>query len=189
MTQLARPVFSFADYVRLEESSTVKHEFLDGVVYAMAGGSPDHAAIAGNVIRLLGNALEGKRCHVFTSDLRIRVKKTGLGTYPDVSVVFDRLELDPEDLTGHTATNPTLLVEVLSPSTEDYDRGEKLAHYKRIDGLTEVVLVSHDDHRVEVVRRRDGRWRTVAFGAGAQVELTSLDVRLSVDEIYRDPLA
>ena len=117
VTQPARQLFSFADYVLLEEMSTVKHEFLDGEVWAMAGGTPDHAAIAGNVFALLTTGLRGERCRVFTSDLRIRVRGTGLGTYPDASVVCDSLELDPEDQKGHTVLNPTVLVEVLSPSS------------------------------------------------------------------------
>lgn len=189
MTQLARHVFTFADYVELEEGSPVKHEFLDGVVYAMAGGGPDHAAVAGNVIRLLGVALEGKRCRVFTSDLRIRVRETGLGTYPDTSVICERLELDPEDPKGHTAVNPIFLCEVLSPSTEDYDRGERLAHYKRLASLREAMLVAHDDRRVDLWRRAQGRWIQLTFRAGERVEIESLGCSLEVDEIYRNPLA
>jgi len=104
--------------VELEEGSVIKHEFLDGVVYAMAGGSPAHAGIAASVIRLLGNALARRRCRVFTSDLRVRVEQTGLATYPDASVVSGELRLDPLDAKGHTVLNPTVVVEVLSPSTE-----------------------------------------------------------------------
>ncbi|MBI4954639.1 MAG: Uma2 family endonuclease [Myxococcales bacterium] len=189
MSQLARRAFTFADYVFLEESSPIKHEFLDGVVYAMAGGSPDHAAVCANVIRLLGVALEGKRCRVFTSDLRIRVQATGLGTYPDTSVICGRLELDPEDAKGHTAINPTLLVEVSSPSTDDYDRGEKLAHYKRIASLREVLLLAHDERRVDLWRRAGGHFTQLTYQSGERVVLESLDATLAVDELYRDPLA
>jgi Uma2 family endonuclease len=189
VTQLARQPFTFEGYVDLEETSPVKHEFLDGQVWAMAGGSPEHAAIAGNVIRLLGQALLGKRCRVLTSDLRIRVQKTGLGTYPDASVICGAVELDPDDPKGHTATNPTLLVEVLSPSTEDYDRGEKLAHYKRIASLQELVLVAHDERRVDLWRRVGERWTQLTFHAGDAMALASLDVSVPVDAIYFDPLA
>jgi Uma2 family endonuclease len=182
MSQLARGVFSFADYVGVEDDSSIKHEYLDGVVYAMASGSPEHAAVAANVIALLRVAVAGKRCRVFSSDLRVRVKPTGLATYPDASVICERVELDPEDAKGHTALNPTLLVEVLSPSTEDYDRGEKLAHYKRIGSLREVMLVAHDERCVEVWRRVEGRWRHRSFAAGEHVELESLGVTLPVDE-------
>jgi Uma2 family endonuclease len=154
------------DYVQIEECSTIKHEFLDGVVYAMAGGSPDHAGVASNVIGLLRAALEGRRCRVFTSDLRIRVDKTGLDTYPDASVICGRLALDPQDPKGHTAVNPTVLVEVLSPSTEEYDRGEKLSHYKCIESLQEVMLIAHDEHRVDLWRRAGARWTQLSYRDG-----------------------
>jgi Uma2 family endonuclease len=189
MSQLARSAFSVADYVALEEMSIVKHEFLDGVVYAMAGGSPEHAAVAANVIRLLGTALTGRKCRVYTSDLRIRVKSTGLITYPDTSVICERVDLDSEDTKGHTATNPTLLVEVLSPSTEEYDRGEKLTHYKQIPSLREVALVAHDEQRVDLWRRTGKRWTQLTFRGSEPLVLESLDCTLSLDEIFRDPLS
>jgi Uma2 family endonuclease len=189
MAHLARHTFSFEDYVQLEEGSAIKHEFLDGVVYAMAGGSPAHAGIAGNAIRLLGNALEGRRCRVFTSDLRVRVELTGLTTYPDASVVCGELRLDPLDAKGHTVLNPTVIVEVLSPTTEDYDRGEKLAHFKRVTSLQEIVLVAHDEQRVDIWRRQDGRWSQVTCKMGEVLELTSLQVSFPVAELYRDPLS
>ena len=188
MSQLARQVFSISDYVELEDLSVIKHEFLDGVVYAMAGGSPEHAAVAGNLIRLLGVQLEGRRCRVFTSDLRIRVQSTGLITYPDTSVICEQMELDPEDPRGHTALNPTLLVEVLSPSTEEYDRGEKLTHYKRIPSLREVMLVAHDERRVDVWRRTGERWTQLAFRGEEAVALESLPCTLALSEIFHDPL-
>jgi Uma2 family endonuclease len=184
-----RARFSYADYVALEAESTIKHEFLDGVVYAMSGGTPEHGAIAAQIIGLLSAQLAGKRCRVFTSDVRVRVAATGLGTYPDISVVCGSLELDPEDAKGHTIGNPCLIVEVLSPSTEDYDRGEKLAHYKRIASLSEVVLVAHDAQRIDVWRREGLRWASYGFDTGATAELTSVGCTLAVDDVYRDPLA
>ena len=116
----------------LEDDSGIKHEFLDGQVWAMTGGSPDHAATTGNVLTLLNVQLSGKKCRVFTPDLRIRGVATGLGTYPDVSVVCGRLEFDAQDSKEHTVVNPRVLVEVRSPSTAPYDRGEKLRHYQTI---------------------------------------------------------
>lgn len=190
MALLARQPYSFEEYVELEAGSSVKHEFLDGEVWAMAGGSLRHGAIAANVVGLLRQALAGRRCQVFTSDVRIRVKETGLATYPDVSVICEQPELDPEDRKGHTAINPTLLVEVLSPSTESYDRGEKLAHYKRIDALREVILVAHDEHRIDLWRRTEASWTQLIFGPGQEVVLESLHgTVLPVDEVYFDPLA
>lgn len=189
MSRLARQRYTFEEYVELEDGSSVRHEFLDGAVWAMAGESPEHAAVTANVVRLLGTALLGRRCRVFSSDLRIRVRETGLGTYPDASVICEDVELDPEDRKGHTALNPVVLVEVLSPSTEAYDRGEKLAHYKRIESLREVVFVAHDERRVDLWRRVDDRFTQLTFREGERLELTSLPgVSIAIDEIYFDPL-
>lgn len=189
MTQTARQLYSFDDYLRLERESPTRHEFLDGTVWAMAGGSPNHSAIAVNIVRMLGNSLAGRRCGVFNTDLRMRVKATGLATYPDASVICGRVELDPDDDKGHTAINPILLVEVLSPSTENYDRGEKLAHYKRIPSVREVMLVAHDGRRVDLWRRVESGWTQLAFRDGEDVELASLGVTLPVGEIDFDPFA
>jgi Uma2 family endonuclease len=190
MGRPARQRFTFDEYLLLEESSEVKHEFLDGEVWAMAGGSPEHAAIIGNVTTLLNLQLRGQRCRVHSTELRVRVKATGLGTYPDVTVICGRLECDPDDRTGHTAINPRAIVEVLSPSTENYDRGEKLSHYQTIPSLEEIVLVAHDRPEIEVVRREaDGTWSRHVAGVGQSARLASIACDLSVAEVYRDPLA
>jgi Uma2 family endonuclease len=189
MAQAPHHRFTFAEYVAVDEDSRVKLEFFDGQVWAMAGGSPDHAAIAANIVTLLGVQLARKKCRVYTSDLRVRVTATGLATYPDITVVCGRLNLDPEDPTQHTATNPRVLVEVLSPSTEDYDRGEKLAHYQRIESMEEVVFVAHDRREVEIVRRAaDGSWSRQRAREGETARLLSIDCDLVVDDVYRDPL-
>lgn len=189
MTQLARQRFSFDEYVELEVEATTRHEFLDGQVWALAGGSPTHAAIIATAIALLAAALRGSRCRVFSSDLRIRVAETSLATYPDASVICGEVELDPADRKGHTASNPRVLVEVLGPSTEDYDRGEKLAHYKRIPSLQEIVLVAHDERRVDLWRRIGDRWTLLSFRAGETLTLESVGASLPIDELYFDPLA
>lgn len=189
MAEPAHHRFSFDEYLTVEEDSGIKHEFLNGQVWAMSGGTPDHAAMAGNVLTLLNVQLSGKRCRVFTSDLRIRVVATGLGTYPDVSVVCGHLELDPEDSKRHTVVNPRILVEVLSPSTEAYDRGEKLRHYQQIASVEEIVLVAYDRREVEVVRREpDGSWSRHAARDGETMHLSSVACELPVGEVYRDPL-
>ncbi|MCA9553825.1 MAG: Uma2 family endonuclease [Myxococcales bacterium] len=180
--------FTFPEYLRVEEESGLKHEFLDGRVWAMAGGTPEHAAIAANIIAWLSSQLRGRPCRVFSADLRIRVLDTGLTTYPDVAVVCERLEVDAQDPSGNTVTNPVVLVEVLSPSTEDYDRGEKLAHYKRIPALQEVLLVAHDEQRLEVWRRTDTGWSLELAQGTAAARLRSLQLDLPVDEVYRNPL-
>lgn len=188
MTLAARQLYTFGEYVELEEMSPVKHEFLDGAVWAMAGGTLDLAAIAANVIGMLRARLRGRRCRVFTSDLRVRVEATGLGTYPDASVICDSIQLDPGDPKGHTVVNPTVLVEVLSPSTEVYDRGEKREHYQRIPSVREIVLVAHDARRIELWRRDGDTWLEHVVETG-DLHLASLDCHLPLDEIYEDPLA
>jgi len=189
MAQSAHHHFTFDEYVVLEEDSGVRHEFLGGQVWAMSGGSPEHAAVIMNVGALLSAALRGKPCRTYSSDLRVRVQATGLGTYPDVSVICGKLELDPADPKAHTAINPCVLVEVLSPSTEDYDRGEKLGHYKKIPTVNEIMLVAHDRQEVEIVRREaDGTWSREIAHAGEVARLSSIACELPVAEIYRDPL-
>lgn len=190
MGEPAHHRFTFDQYLMLEEDSGVKHEFSAGQVWAMSGGTPEHAAVAGNVLTLLNVQLTGKKCRVFTADLRVRITATGLGTYPDVSVVCGRLELDPEDAKRHTITNPRVLVEVLSPSTEAYDRGEKLRHYQQIPSVEEIVLVAHDRPEIEIVRREaDGSWSRHMARAGELATLASVACGLPVSEVFRDPLA
>src|SRR6202007_916231 len=135
-----------------ESDSTTKHEFVDGEIYAMAGGSPRHNELAFRISTAIGIG-KPAGCRGFTSDQKIRVLATGRVTYPDISVVCGAVERDPGDYTGHTITNPTLLVEVLSPSTEEVDRISKLRDYRLIPTLREYVLVSQDEPRIEVYRR------------------------------------
>lgn len=185
----ARQKFSFDDYLALEEISAAKHEFLDGHVWAMAGGTPEHGAVTANIIVLLGTQLRDRPCRVFTSDVRIRVEATGLATYPDVSVVCGRMHTDPQDRTGATVVNPAVVVEVLSPSTEDYDRGEKLAHYKQIPSLQEIVLVAHEEPRIEVWRRAGDGWTLQAISGDGAGSLEAVGCELPIREIYRNPLS
>jgi alkyldihydroxyacetonephosphate synthase len=181
---VSHPVFhTFAEYVRLEEESTVRHEFVGGRIYAMAGGTPEHSALKVAMILSLGRAVEGGRCRVYDSDLRIRVRKTGLCTYPDASVVCGPREVDPED--KNTVTNPTLLVEVTSGSTEEYDRSEKFEHCRDIASLGEYVLVSHRERSIEVRRREAGGvWTVTLSRAGERAELRTIDCTIEVDALY-----
>jgi len=178
--------YTYAEYLALEEESTVRHEYLDGEIYATAGGSPDHAALAAAVIAALGGRLPSG-CRAFTSDLRLRIPATGLSTYPDAAVVCGPTERAPNDRLA--VTNPVLLVEVTSPSTEDYDRGEKLRHYKSLHSVREVLIVSHREPRLTVYRRRgaDG-WSEETAGPGQSVALASLETELGVGEVYRATL-
>jgi Uma2 family endonuclease len=188
MVATHRSRYTRAEYIAFERSANAKHEYLDGNIYAMAGGSREHAAFSANVLTLLSVALRDRPRAAHTSDLRVRVVDTGLDTYPDVSVICGQPEFDPDD--KHALLNPVVLVEVTSPSTEDYDRGDKLAHYKRIPTVREVVFVGHRERVVEVVRReQDGSWSRHEARPGRAAKLESLDCELPVDEVYRDPLA
>ncbi|MBI5497734.1 MAG: Uma2 family endonuclease [Deltaproteobacteria bacterium] len=179
---------SYADYLQLEQTSPTRHEYLSGQVLAMAGGTPEHAALCAAVSGILRDALEGRRCRVYSSDLRIRVEQTDLSSYPDESVVCTALETSPVD--PHAATNPVVLVEVLSDLTEAYDRGAKAAHYRFIPSLRDYVLVSQGERRIEVQHKNaDGVWELREYRPGEDVILTSLDVRFAVDQVYRDPLS
>lgn len=182
---------SYAEYVAREAVADVKHEFIRGEVFAMAGGTIEHAGLATAVAAELSLRLRGKRCRVFGSDLRVRVLATDLttelSTYPDVSVVCGQAETLPDD--PHAIVNPTVVVEVLSDSTEAYDRGSKAASYRRIPSLREYVLVSQREPLIEVFRRTDaGAWELVEARSGMRLELRSIEVALDVDAVYRDPL-
>jgi Uma2 family endonuclease len=175
------------EYLALETKSDIRHEFLNGEVYEMAGGTPDHGAVAAAVIRDLGSALRGRPFRVFSSDVRVRIRATGLTTYPDASVVCGELQTDPED--QDAIANPLLVVEVLSPSTEAYDRGAKSAHYRQIPSLRELMLVSPTEPRVEVLRRSDGGvWELREARPGERLELLALGVTLEVAAIFENPL-
>ncbi len=186
------PFIAFRDYVRDEQTRAIKHEWLDGGVYAMAGGTPEHGALAMAVSNLLGAQLKGKKCRLFSSDVRIRVTATGLATYPDLSIVCGSLQTDPED--ANSIVNPSVIVEVLSPSTESYDRSKKFAHYKQIETLQHYVVVAHDQPYIEWFTRAPasagaGVWLHRAAGPSETVALTAIECELTVDDVYFDPLA
>jgi Uma2 family endonuclease len=184
-TSVRRLHYSYAEYLALEEESSVRHEFLDGEIYAMAGGSPDHAALAAGLIAILGPRLP-PGCRAFTSDLRVRIAATGLSTYPDAAVICGRTVRSTEDPLA--VVNPVLLVEVTSPSTEDYDRGDKLRHYKSLPSVREVLVISHRERLLTLHRRDDQGWTESTAKSGDAVELRSVAVHVAVDELYRDGL-
>jgi Uma2 family endonuclease len=183
----AEPYVTFEDFVAAEQDSETKHEWLDGVVYAMGGGTLEHSRLAGRMTAILSSKLAG-RCTILTSDAMVYVRETDFATYPDASVVCGAMDvqrvLRNKKVIGEALTNPTILVEVLSESTESYDRGEKFAHYMRLASLREYVLVSQGEQRVEVFRRpkRRGRWEHELARAGETITLGGEEV--AVDEIY-----
>jgi Uma2 family endonuclease len=169
---------TYAEYLVLEAHSNIRHEFLDGQIYAMSGGTPEHAALMGTIIRALQLPAG---CRVYPSDLRVRTR-SGLTTYPDTTVVCGSTERDSED--KHAITNPSLLIEVLSRATEEYDRGDKLEHYKTIPSLRQVVLVSYRRRAIDVWSRGDdGSWSHAVAREGDVAELV-IGGRLDVRHIY-----
>jgi Uma2 family endonuclease len=178
--------YTLDEYRRLEEYSNVKHEFLDGAVYAMGGGTPEHGARAMRIGAALVSQLRGKRCVEYSSDVRIKIAASGLFTYPDVSVVCGAEQRDKVD--PHALTNPVVLVEVTSPSTAAYDRGEKLEHYKLLPSVQEVVIVAREEPRIEVWRRAGSGWVCVTARAHETVQLLSVGCVLAADEVFADPL-
>lgn len=163
------------------EASGVKLEYCEGEIYAMAGGTPVHADLAASATRMLGNALLG-RFRVSSSDLKVRIEATDLSTFPDVTVVCG--ERTVASIDRNAVTNPTLLVEVTSDSTEDYDRGEKLSHYKQCQSVRAVLLISHRRPQVTVVVRQADDWFQSEHRAGERVELSVPEFSLDVDELY-----
>jgi Uma2 family endonuclease len=161
--------------------SDVKLEYCDGEIYALAGGTPAHAALAATITAMLSNALRGG-CRVFSSDLKVRIEATDLSAFPDVTVVCGEHQLSP--VHKHAVTNPTLLVEITSHSTEDYDRGEKLSHYKQCPSVTTVLIASHRRPQVTLFERVEAAWEQREFRSGERVVVRHPSVTFAVDELY-----
>lgn len=179
---------SLAEYVAAEARADARHEYLRGEIFAMAGGTLEHAALASALARDVGSALRGKPCRAFSADARVRIEATDMTTYPDLSVVCGELLRSASD--DKAMLNPIVIFEVLSDSTEAYDRGAKASHYRHIPSLREYVLVSQTERLVEVQRlNASGRWEILEFSSGQAVELAALGISLAVDELYRDPLS
>ena len=185
MSAAEKLVSTYAEYLALEAASPVKMQFVDGVAYAMAGGTPAHAQLAAEVISALSNLLRpGRgRCRVFSSDLKIHVSATGNSHYADAAVVCGPLDRAAVD--AHSATNPTMLVEVLSDSTESYDRGKKFRDFQRLPSLKHYLLVDQVAVRMEHYRRNDDdTWTLTIAEAGAKVSLPELGGDIVVDDVY-----
>lgn len=184
MGEPARRKLSYAEYLELEGRSEAKHEYVDGLVFAMSGGTLEHSRLAAEVSYQLRRALEGEPCRVLSSDGRLRIPSTNEGRYADAVVVCGDVERSPDDAEG--LLNPTLVVEVLSPSTERVDRGDKLRSYKQISSLREYLLVSQDRERLELYRRVEQGWLHLEAGPGETLELASIGASVDVDALYRD---
>lgn len=172
-----------ATYLERERASPTKHEYFAGEIYAMAGASPAHSRITINLSREIDSRLLGGPCVTYSSDQRVKVSATGFYTYPDLVVVCGEPQYDDSEL--DTLLNPTLIVEVLSPSTEAYDRGVKFARYRRIPSLQEYVVVSQDRARVERHRRRDAVWELEEFdGLEAALSLVTVPGEIPLTRLY-----
>ena len=177
--------YTYQDYLGVEMYSNEKHEFYDGEIYVMPGGSEDHSALAVEVILVLGNARGGRPCRVHDSDLRIYVESVGLATYPDGSVICGPLQQHAGSANA-TALNPMILFEVTSNSSEEYDTVTKLEFYRTIPSLRDYVIVSHRERRITVHSRgTDGTWQVRTAIREGRVAVDSLDTELVVDDIYR----
>lgn len=176
--------FTPEEYLALERKSPLKSEYFNGEIFAMGGASEHHNLIVANVVRELSLQLKGRLCKTYPSDMRVKVSPTGLYTYPDVVVVCDKALFDDDQ--KDTLLNPTLIVEVLSDSTKDYDRGEKFEHYRTIESFKEYVLIAQDKHHVEhFVRQPDRRWLLSETNRLEDtLDLTSIGCRLALAEVY-----
>lgn len=174
------------EYYTLEREAEYKRDYYRGEIFAGTGGGARHSLITVNVGGEVGNRLKGKRCRAYASNLRLAVLATGLRCYPDASVYCGPLEFDPDDSVGETALNPTVLFEVLSKSTEGYDRGTKAKSYRQIESLRAYVLISQETAHVEVYEHQPNRsWLLRdADGLDAVVKLPAIDIDLPLAEIY-----
>lgn len=175
--------FTPEEYFIWEETQLEKHELIDGRVYAMSGGTQNHSAIKLNIGSLIKAHLRGSKCRVFNSDLKVNIFKTRNYTYPDLSVTCDRRDRE------HPLyiTYPCLIVEVLSDSTEAYDRGKKFEKYRQNPHLVDYVLVSCDEMAVDIYHKNDaGEWVILSYREGDRVELKSIDLSVAIEVFYEE---
>lgn len=183
----SRPRYTVEQYLQHERDAVeVRHEFRDGELVAMSGGTVVHSQIIANCITGISTRLKDKPCRAFDSNLRVRIARGRLYSYPDLTVICGEPVVDPDDRAGETVTNPHLILEVLSPSTELFNRRTKFDRYREVDSFREYVLVSQESPRIETyVRRDDGSWTfDVAANIDAVVRLRSMEIDLPLSEAY-----
>jgi Uma2 family endonuclease len=177
------PQLTREEYFTWEEKQLEKHEYIDGQVYAMSGGSKNHSLISVRFITLFSNHLEGGSCETGNSDLRVNIVETTNYTYPDVSVTCD----DRDKTTTQYITYPRLIVEVLSPSTEAYDRGGKFRMYRHNPVLQDYLLVSSTSIEIDLYHKKDtGEWIIINYQAGDTIELKSINLSFPIEQVYRN---
>lgn len=176
---------SHKDYLEGEKVSPIKHEYIRGEVYAMVGGSDAHETIAGNLFVLLRNHVRGQGCRAYIGNMKVQIERADIYYYPDLLVTCDSRDQNPDDFKKY----PRLIVEVLSPSTEAFNRGNKFADYRQIETLEEYVLISQDRINVECFRRnQQGFWVLYPYSKENELELTSIGFKCAVGELYEDVL-
>lgn len=179
------PIFSVEGYLDFERDQIDRHEFLDGNVYAMAGESPNHSTICFNLNTIIGLQIRGKRCRGFSPNMKVATNEKGLFSYPDLAIVCGKPKY--HDKKSDVLTNPTVIFEVLSPSTENYDRGEKFLRYVNgIESLTDYVLVSQATHFVEHFQKQtNGEWeKTETSGFDGILTINSIECEIPLAELY-----
>lgn len=185
MTTVQTELLTPAEYLEIERHSEIKHEYIDGRMYAMSGASRHHVTIMVNIATSLKLQMRGRDCRVYTSDMRVKISSSGRYTYPGVAAVCGEGRF--EDAEVDTLLNPTAIVEVLSKTTEIYDRGEKFDHYRTIASLREYVLVAQTSMRVEHYVLRDGQWVFSALTAAEErLSLPSIGCEISLADIYEN---
>ena len=184
MSTVPKKRYTPAEYLARERAAEFRSEFFNGEMFAMAGASRQHCRIGVNLLTRIDEQLRDTPCEVFGSDMRVKVSPTGLHTYPDATIAYGELKF--EDQVVDTLLNPQVIFEVLSESTEAYDRGKKFDHYRQVDSLREYVLVSQTEPLIErYVRQSDGSWRLSVFkGLEAVLELEGVACRLRLADVY-----
>lgn len=177
-----RLTLSVEEYFQLDGNAESRYEYIDGHVRMLAGGTPDHAKIGANMIGVLYALLEGSSCSVYTSDVRVCLSENRY-VYPDIAVSCERQDQEQGDM----IYSPCLIVEVLSPSTEAYDRGRKLAYYRECAAIQEYMLIDSQLPSIEIFRReKHNLWTYHAFGMGDEVELSCLSIHFPLAKVYRN---
>ena len=184
MNAQPKPFLSEEEYLASERISPLKHEYYHGRIYAMTGGKEPHNLIAGNTLASLHSQLRRKPCRVYPSDMRVKVLRTGLNTYPDVVVICGQPQFT--DAIRDTITNPTIIIEILSPSTERYDRGMKFQNYRTIGTLHDYILIAQDHHHIEhYIRQENDRWMLQEVtNLDEEIHIQSIECILRLEDIY-----
>ena len=182
-TSRSHAYYSPEDYLELERMSSIKHEYICGEVYAMAGASDAHVTISLNLLTLLRTHVRGSNCRVYSSDMKVHIESANAFYYPDALVTCDRRDTEEKYFKRY----PCLIVEVLSATTENFDRNGKFSDYQQLETLEEYVLISQDKMQVECWRRSsNGNWVKTSYESGAEVELTSLNFKCAIADLYED---